>query len=73
MSAVDLQRALPSPLALRLPRSRAGLAGRLRALSAARLAVAIFLGGSVQPVTTDVGDSRRRHRPVMETDGVAAA
>ncbi|APR81753.1 Hypothetical protein A7982_07102 [Minicystis rosea] len=49
------------------------MAGRLRALSAARLAVAIFLSSSGQPITAEVGESRRRHRSVMATDDIAAA
>jgi len=64
----SLEHAIP-----RLPRSRAGLEARLRALSAARLAVAIFLGGGGHIVTTDAGDSRGRHRPPIAIDGAAAA
>jgi hypothetical protein len=71
----DLRHTLPDALSLvpRLPRSRAGLAGRLRALSAARLAVAIFLGGSAPPITTDIGAARPRQRPPVATDGAVAA
>jgi hypothetical protein len=64
----SLERAIP-----RLPRSRAGLAGRLRALSAARLAVAIFLGSGAPPITTDIGAARPRQRPTIATEGAAAA
>lgn len=73
----DLRQSLPDALMLglvpRLPRSRAGLTGRLRALSAARLAVAIFLGGSAPPITTDIGAARPRQRPPISTDNAVAA
>jgi hypothetical protein len=73
MTPLDLPFALPGALVPRLPRSRAGLAGRLRVLSAARLAVALFLGsGGVQPVTTEVGEPRTRHRPPIATEDAAA-
>jgi hypothetical protein len=57
MNAADLPRSLVDALASRAPSraSRRAMAGRLRALSAARLAVTIFLGSSggaaVSPVT----------------------
>lgn len=81
MLMTDLRQSLPDALELvldasvpRLPRSRAGLAGRLRALSAARLAVAIFLGGGgAPPITTDIGAARPRQRPPIATDGAVAA
>jgi hypothetical protein len=70
MTAVDLRRALPGPLLLALPRSRAGLSGRLRAFSAARLAVALALGA--QPIPTDAREARQRQRPVIAQHGAAA-
>lgn len=71
----DLRPSLPDALMLvpRLPRSRAGLEGRLRALSAARLAVAIFLGAGAPPITTDIGAARPRQRPPISTDSAVAA
>jgi hypothetical protein len=57
---------------LALPRSRAGLAARLRALSAARLAVALLLGGGVHGAATDGREARQRMRPSVTLPGVAA-
>jgi hypothetical protein len=59
-------------LVLALPRSRASLAARLRALSAARLAVALFLGGGVHAMATDGREARQRLRPSVSVPGVGA-
>lgn len=76
----DLRQSLPDALELvldasvpRLPRSRAGLEGRLRALSAARLCVAIFLSSGAPAITTDIGATRPRQRPPIATDGAVVA
>lgn len=73
MTPADLRLALPDAFAPRLPRSRAGLAGRLRALSAARLSVAILLGGGGQPISTDLEGPRSWQRPPIEREGRSAA
>lgn len=62
-----------------LPRTRAGrraLAARLRALSAARLAVALALGSGAHPIATDAREARalvarERVRASVETRATA--
>ncbi len=58
---------------LAIPRSRASLAARLRAISAARLAFALLLGHSMQPITTEAREARQRFRPSVTVAGAAVA
>jgi hypothetical protein len=72
MSSLDLRDALPDAFAPRLPRTRASLLGRWRALSAARLAVALFLGTGAQPIAAEPRCSPFRARSPIASEGVVA-
>jgi hypothetical protein len=72
MSSLDLRVALPGTLVPRLPRTRAGFLGRWRAISAARLAVALFLGTSAQPIAAEPRGLPLRGRSPIASEGLVA-